>query len=108
MSSSQMSCPKNTMSGYFLASSVRCGMAIRQGTHQVAQKSITYTLPGSNFAIGSPLIHWLTTSGGAGSPTFRVTGWVEDAAVWAKALAAKAKTAAADRTEGKRITDSWV
>src|SRR5262245_51069484 len=44
-------------------------MLARQGGHQVAQNSTTYTFPGSNLATLSPLTQSLMSIAGAASPT---------------------------------------
>src|SRR5271169_734703 len=59
------SCPNNpstltpttvSVSGCFLCSALKCGIALMHGGHQVAQNSTTYTWPGSNLVTGVPWI----------------------------------------------------
>ena len=61
-----------TSSGYCSCSLLMCGMLTRQGPHQVAQNSTTYTLSAAKAVTGSPLNHCPMASDGAGSPTFSV------------------------------------
>src|SRR3954447_10794929 len=48
-------------------------MLARQGPHQVAQNSTTYVCAGSSLSNFSPLTHFDTVSGGAGSPIVSVS-----------------------------------
>ena len=47
-------------------------MALRQGGHQVAQNSTTYTRPGSYFVTGVPCSQVSSANAGAVSPILRV------------------------------------
>src|ERR1041385_5695764 len=54
--------------------SPRWGIMTTHGPHQVAQNSITYTLPGSNAFSSGPVNHLVAFNGGGGSPTLSVGG----------------------------------
>src|SRR5512137_543408 len=63
--------PTNVTSLYFFCSSVRCGMLILHGPHQVAQNSTTYTFPGV-IPTGPPLIQVSPWRGYASGSTMRL------------------------------------
>ena len=57
-----------TESLYFSETSLRWGMLVRHGPHQVAQNSTTYTLPGSNHFGSVPRTNFSMTGLGAALP----------------------------------------
>ena len=57
-----------TESLYFSETSLRCGMLMRHGPHQVAQNSTTYTLPGSNHFGSVPRTNFSIIGLGAALP----------------------------------------
>ena len=75
------------------ASLVRCGIAALHGPHQVAQKSMTHTLPGSSIVNGSPFSHLATWIAGGGLPISRAGSLLVDVdSVFAGSVAAGVST----------------